>query len=134
MPVPPQTKQGGKEQSPEQEINRQPKPIHCKLHDRAVDKAPIRTVPQRPIHLGHPHQRKTPTEAWEAVDDIDIGRTEAWLTAADKPCEQCRHASEECGALHKKQFLSTACRFQYSDAPKLMFMSLHCTRWRLVAK
>jgi hypothetical protein len=87
MPVPPQTKQEGQEQSPEQEINRQPEPIHCKLHDRAVDKAPTRTVSHRPIHLGHPYQWETPAEPWDTVDDVHIWETEAWLTAADKPCE-----------------------------------------------
>ena len=77
MPVPPQAKQEGKEQSPEQEINRQREPIHCKLHDRAVDKAPTRTVSHRPIHLSHPHQRETPTEARRADEDIDVRETEA---------------------------------------------------------
>jgi hypothetical protein len=92
MPAPPQTKQENKEQSPEQEINRQPEPIHGKLHYRGTHK-PARTAP-RPIHLCDPHQWETPTGARKADDHIEIRRAKAWRASAHKPCEQCRHDSE----------------------------------------
>ena len=132
MRVPPQTKQESKEQDPEQHINCQPEPTYCNLHYRGTHK-PTRTAP-RPIYLRHPYQREAPTGALRADDDIDIRRNITLLTAAYKPCEQCRHYSEECGALHKKQSLGTTCRFQYSDAPELMLLSLHCACSQLMTQ
>ena len=134
MPARQQTKQEDKQQSPEHEICHQPEPFHSRLDDRRTYKDPARTT-SHPMKLCDPCQRVAPIDnGCRARPELMHEGTPDPYNAIGKPCEQCRHDSEEYGALHKKQFLSTAGRFQYSDAPKLMLMPMHCTRWRLVAE